>query len=41
MDKNFYEELEKISKDSKKIWLQPDPDKTDFNSFMENLNGNL
>lgn len=34
-------ELKKISKDSSKIWLLPNPDKSDFNSFKDSLNNKL
>ena len=41
MDKDFFNDLKKISKDSNKIWLQPNPDKSDFNSFRESLGNRL
>lgn len=41
MNENFFWDLEKISKDSSKIWLQPDPKKSNFNSFRESLNNKL
>jgi hypothetical protein len=39
MDLNTIESFKKISKDSSKIRLLPNPDKTDFNSFQRILNG--
>jgi len=41
MDNDTLENLKKISKDPNKIWLQPNPDKSDFNSFRENLGNRL
>ena len=41
MDKKFFENLNKISKDPNKIWLQPNPDSSDFNSFTKSLNNRL
>lgn len=41
MNKEFFSDLEGISKDSKKIRLLPNPDKTDFNSFRNSLNNKL
>ena len=41
MDNDTLENLKKISKAPNKIWLQPNPDKSDFNSFRENLGNRL
>ena len=41
MNEDFFKDLNKISKNPDKIWLQPNPDKSDFNSFRENLKGEL
>ena len=45
MNKKFFEDLEWITTKAwasgDKIWLQPNPDKSDFNSFRENLSGKL
>jgi hypothetical protein len=45
MDEKFFKNLENItakaSASKDKIWLQPNPDKSDFNSFRENLNNRL
>ena len=41
MNEDFLRDLNKISKNPDKIWLQPNPDKSDFNSFRENLKGEL
>lgn len=41
MNKDFFERLNKISKDPDKIWLQPNPDNSNFNSFVSSLNKKL
>lgn len=41
MNENFIQSLWKISKDSKKIWLMPNPNNSDFNTFKNGLNGKL
>jgi hypothetical protein len=41
MNKETFEEFNKISKDSNKVWLQPDPDNSNFNSFKDSLNNRL
>lgn len=41
MNQNTLDEFKKISKDSNKIRLMPDPTKSDFNSFKEKLNNKL
>jgi hypothetical protein len=41
MDENFFDMLKEISKDPNKIWLQPNPDKSDFDSFKNKLNNKL
>lgn len=41
MNKNFFNTLKGISKDSEKIWLQPNPSKSDFNSFIDSLDSKL
>ncbi len=37
----FIEISKKTSGSDNNVWLQPNPDKSDFNSFRENLNGRL
>jgi hypothetical protein len=41
MNEETFEEIKKMSKDSNKIWLQPDPSKSDFNTFRNSLNNKL
>ena len=41
MNEKTLDEIEKISKDSSKIWLLPNPDHSDFNSYKDKLNGKL
>ena len=41
MNEKFFNDLNNISKESNKIYLQPNPDKSDFNSFRESLNGEI
>lgn len=41
MNKDFFSKLDKISKDTNKIYLQPNPDKLDFNSFRDGLENKL
>jgi hypothetical protein len=41
MNEKFFTDLKKISKESNKIWLMPNPEISDFNSFRNRLNGKL
>lgn len=41
MDQETLDELKTKSKDWNKVWLQPNPDKSDFNSFKDSLNNKL
>ena len=41
MNEKTYEKLKSISKESDKIRLQPNPDKSDFNTFRNSLNNRL
>ena len=41
MSKKTIEEFNSLSKDSNKIWLLPNPNSTDFNSFRDKLGGKL
>jgi hypothetical protein len=41
MNKKTIEDFENISKDTNKIWLQPNPDNSNFNSFKDSLNNRL
>jgi hypothetical protein len=41
MNEDFFNKLNKISKDANKIYLQPNPDKSDFNSFRNSLKNKL
>ncbi len=41
MNKKTLEEFDNISKDSNKVWLLPNPDKSDFNSFRDKLGDKL
>jgi len=41
MSKKTLEEFNNLSKDSNKVWLLPDPDSSDFNSFRDKLWGKL
>ena len=41
MNEKFFNDLKKISRDSNKIWLQPNPDNSSFNSFRESLKNKL
>ena len=41
MNQNFFDNLNKLSKEPNKIWLQPNPEKMDFNSFRNSLNNRL
>ena len=41
MNQSTLDDFKKLSKDSSKIWLLPNPDKSDFNSFKERLNNKL
>ena len=41
MTKETLEEFNKVSKDSNKVWLLPNPDSSDFNSFRDKLGGKL
>jgi hypothetical protein len=41
MDEKTYEKLKSMSKKSDKIWLQPNPDHCDFNSFRDSLGKKL
>ena len=45
MDKSFFDGLEGIVNSTTagrdKIWLLPNPDKSDFNTFRNKLNGRL
>ncbi len=41
MSKKTIEEFNSLSKDSNKIWLLPNPDSSDFNSFRDKLGGKL
>lgn len=45
MDENFIKNLENITEKASaskdKIWLLPNPNKSDFNSYKDKLNGNL
>ena len=41
MNKEFFDDLANLSKDSNKIRLLPDPDKSDFNTFRNGLNNKL
>jgi hypothetical protein len=37
MNDETIKKLKEISKDSSKIWLLPNPNKSDFNSFKDSL----
>lgn len=41
MNQKFLDDLWKFTKDKDKIWLLPDPDKANFNTFMDSLNHKL
>lgn len=41
MNKEFFDKLKNLSKDSNKIWLQPNPDASEFNTFLNSLNKKL
>lgn len=41
MDEKFFTNLNKLSKDSNKIWILPDPKNSDFNTFKDKLNNKL
>jgi hypothetical protein len=41
MNEDTFEKIKGISKDSDKIWLQPNPNKSDFNTFRSSLNNKL
>ena len=41
MNKSTLEEFNKVSKDSNKVWLLPNPDSSNFNSFRDKLGGKL
>ena len=41
MNQDFLDDLWRFTKDSNKIWLLPNPDKSDFNSFKNSLNNRL
>ena len=41
MNEETLNKIKKSSKDSDKIWLLPDPDNSDFNSFRNSLNNKL
>lgn len=38
MNEDFFEKLKKLSKDGEKIWLLPNPERTNFNTFKNTLN---
>ena len=41
MNKKTLDDIKNASKDGNKVWLLPNPDKSDFNSFKDGLNNKL
>jgi hypothetical protein len=41
MNKKTLEEFNRVSKESNKVWLLPNPNGSDFNSFRDKLRGKL